>query len=260
MDVSAAQAQAFFEHFPSRLDGACALLTLAIRAHVQQGEHERAVTALLEARQALQTHAHVLPAYDRQKYEAALADVQRTLHKAQPAAPFHFARSAPSVSAASAPAAPRPRATAPALPPSDTTVADKHDEVVRLAPISRAVHLHRLHACVVHLGDVQGSVLVDACTYCILLGTAWQCRVSHSHHLALGMDTRSPITLDASEAIRVSAAGAWHSEPDAPAPPVQDMDDAFGTGAHWAPLAPSAVAALRDILSDPPALRTHLAT
>ncbi|WFD18761.1 hypothetical protein MCAP1_000972 [Malassezia caprae] len=153
MDVSASQAQAFFARFPARL--------AAIHAHVQRGEHEQAVTALLEARQALQAQAHVLPAHDQQKYEAALAEAQRSLHAAQPA-PFHFSRRAVPA-AAPAPAA-RPAAAPTALPPSETTVADVNNEIVRLPATSRAVHLHRLHACVVHLGDVQGSVLLDACT------------------------------------------------------------------------------------------------
>lgn len=230
----------------------------AIHTHVQRGEHEQAVAALLEARQALQAQVHVLPAYDRQKYEAELAEAQRSLHAAQPA-PFRFARRyAPAP--APAPAA-RPEAAAPGtLPPSQTTVADVQHEVVRLPPTSRAVHLHRLHACVVHLGDVQGSVLLDACTYCVVLGAAWQCRVSHSHHLALGIEARSPLTLDASDAIGVSAAAAWTGSADAPPPAVQDMDDVFGTGAHWYPLTPASRAALQAHLSEPEAVRVYLAT
>lgn len=232
----------------------------AIHTHVQQGQQERAVTALLEARQALQAQAHVLPAYDRQKYEAALAEAQRALHEARPT-PFHFARRATAPGAAK-PAAPLSEAAAlSALPPSHTTVADQQREIVRLPATSRAVHLHRLHDCIVHLGDVQGSVFLDACTYCVVLGTAWQCRVSHSHHLALGIEARSPLTLDASEAIGVSAAAAWSSScQDAVVPAVQDMDDVFGTGAHWHPLSPAAIAALQAHLSEPEVLRTYLAT
>lgn len=225
---------------------------------MQSGDHEQAVAAFLEARQALQAQAHVLPAHDQQKYEAELAEAQQSLHAAQPA-PFHFARRAPP---ATAPAfAARPVAPAPsALPPSQTTVADVQHEVVRLPPTSRAVHLHRLHACVVHLGDVQGSVLLDACTCCVVLGAAWQCRVSHSHRVALGIEARSTLTLDASNDIGVSALAAWAGSADAQPPAVQDMDDVFGTGGHWYHLTPAQIDVLQTHLSDPKTLGVHLAT
>jgi len=261
-----------------------------VRELVTQGNKPKAVDELLDARRALHAAAPTLPTYDLARYEEELASLQRAL-TAPRERRFRFKRSASAKEADSAPAPGEAAGSAPtqndAIRTASTqappyaycpTHGDSREHTPALtaaptqSPSAGAISLARLkqqvidyreqppgsvHAtaltdCIVYVGSVHTSVLLEHCTRCIVIGQTAQCRVFASHSLILCLATRSPITLEASRDVVV---GTWcdaiPSAPASPVPHVQDFDDIFRTASHWRVMPRHLAEALREALALP---------
>lgn len=249
------------------------LLTPVIRQHLSESHTERAAEALRQARVSLQNAAPTLPAHDVQKYETELNDLQKALQShASQSHTFSFQRPSRrfSLSSLSRRHSSTPSASASDTPtPSKETpaahFADITHEIVRIpAAEHQAVHLHRLHHCIVRLGDVHGSVFVDECTYTVIVGAAQQCRLSRSSNVTVCVDAPTPITLEECRGLWIgnrsdlepsqATAGATTTATErakTTLPNVQDFDDVFMQGSNWSYLPIDAAVKIQTHLDSP---------
>lgn len=229
----AARAQAFYASFPQQLE--------RVRQLYQEHASERALEALLDARHTLQRAAAYLPAHDIQSYEAAWSDVHREL--SQPTRTFRFA-------APHDPVASLPR-EAPTTAPAPTY--RTHD----IIHVSDNAVLAHLDACIIHT-NLAGSVLLEACTRCAVIGTVGQCRLTRSSHMLVCVDTPTPVTLEQCDAILMGSRSDMEPAETCAAPAVQDFDDVFDEQHHYTLLDPEYAARLRPHLQNPSALASML--
>ncbi|PKI83634.1 hypothetical protein MVES1_002467 [Malassezia vespertilionis] len=243
--ANAAEAASFYAHFPQQLEGVCSVrLTEALQNIVAEAKDTRSdlvVDAIVDARSTLQSAAPFLPTYDLQRYEQTLGAIQRQRAEQGKSArgAFRFRRT----ERAPRPAE-QPRTAAPAsersavrrglrLGQSDFT----HDGALQITELDTcivdidtvsAVHIQSVADCVLLLGHVQGSILVEECARCVVVGSAQQVRLFSCTALAALIDTPSTVTLERCDRIQIGA----HVR-DAP-PPVQDFSVAFGGASkHW---------------------------
>lgn len=218
-----------------------------------------AVQGLANARRTLQDAAPTLPAHDRQTYEHELQSIQRTLAQHTQAARkrFQFRRtnapapaapSIPSLAEAAVPARTDARRTAARLAAQDVaqasgTLVGLDMCILDLRGVAvPTLHLRDVVNSLVFLGDVQGSVLVEQCTRCLIAGQARQFRAVDIQNCALLITTPSSLTLESSDQVCV---GSNLLQPPAEPPHVQDFQDAFGDAHHWRRIDPETFAALQ---------------
>lgn len=240
-------------------------LTPEIRELSAQGNVERAVACLLHARESLQLEAPYLPTHDRQRYEGEMSALQHALP--QPRRTFRFHRT-PATSTESAPAAPTAGSSGaanppdtpapPPPPPPGGALSGRRHEVLTLPASGHAVHARDLDACMLNVGDVQGSVFLEACTRCVVVGTAAQVRLTRCDRTVVAMDTRTPVTLEGCTHMHIGTYVQWQSGAVPATAAVRDFDDVLGERLHWQPLAPALAAQLRAHAQDPAALATLL--
>lgn len=218
-----------------------------------------AVQALANARRTLQDAAPTLPAHDRQTYEHELQSIQRALaqHTQATRKRFQFRRTnalapakptTPLPAETAAPARTDARHTAARLGAQDIaqasgTLVGLDTCVVDLRGTAvPTLRLRDVANSLVFLGDVQGSVLVEQCTRCLIAGQARQFRAVDIHNCALLITTPSSLTLELSDQVRV---GSDLLQPPAEPPHVQDFQDALGDAHHWRRMDPETFAALQ---------------
>lgn len=225
------RAQAFYEVFPRRLDG--------VRERLKLGETESARDALLDARKALQAAAPDLSSHDIQMYEAAWSQVHRELTR--PTHTFRFVRDDTS----------RKEQCETRLP--SAPIPDPSFERHRIihTPLGEGVVLHHLDACVIYIGEVHGSVLLESCTACLVVGSAQQCRFTQCSHMAVCVDTPTPLSLEKCHHIFVGCLADMQAHKERCAVSVQDFDDILGEGVNYNKLDASMRAQLQPAQTDP---------
>lgn len=229
----ATRAQTFYASFPQQLE--------RVRQLHQEHASERALEALLDARHTLQRAAAYLPPHDIQSYEAAWSDVHRELSR--PTHTFQFA-----AHQGNAEAFPREEPTSAPAPTYRT-----HD----IINVSDNAVLAHLDACIIHT-HLAGSVLLEACTRCSVVGSVGQCRLTRSSHMLVCVDTPTPVTLEQCDAILIGRRSDMEPAETCTAPAVQDFDDVFDEQLHYTRLDPEYAARLRPYLQNPSALASML--
>ncbi|WFD32291.1 hypothetical protein MSPP1_003336 [Malassezia sp. CBS 17886] len=91
------------------------------------------------------------------------------------------------------------RGTSPVRPPAPGSLSlrDTANRIVDLrADPPLALHLHDMADCVVFCGHVAGSILMERCARCVLVGSSGQCRLFESRAVAVLVTTSSTVTVE----------------------------------------------------------------